>query len=149
MRVTNEQIKLLEEFVVTLYEICNQCQEDMVFSDFINEVVPKYNLSNYCLNDLASQWEEAIKEAKVYNKRDYKLESLLYPFLYEIAEHNRNLIKDDDEPYDNTKGLFTFEHYDQIIADPFVDESLRDEVDPFKYYGPEKLKALVAKWITK
>jgi hypothetical protein len=139
MKVTEDQMILLVQLVNTLYDISNQCELDTGFCDFINEVVPKYNLSPHSLEDLASQWECAIGDAKAQNKRDYKLESQLVPFLYEIAEYNAET--------SDTK--FTFESYGQMVSDPFHDETLRDEVHPFKYYDPEKLKALVVKWITK
>lgn len=155
-RITDKQIELLNRVATALADVSRECFDDCVFCNFIDEVIPRFDLAHRSLDDLASQWEEAIQAAHSRYKRDYKLESQLYPFLYEIADYNRSLMEDtalsqqvDEKPTDYTEKMFTFEHYGQMVADPFHDETLREEVDPFKYYDPEKLKALVTRWIRK
>jgi hypothetical protein len=63
-----------------------------------------------------------------------------------IIEHNYKALEKVDFDQNRAKNLFTIEHNGTIIYDFLHDESLRDEVIAFQYYGFEKMNNVIREW---
>lgn len=68
--------------------------------------------------------------------------------LREIISYNeRQLLKvGGDQTY--ADDLITLESNGQEVYDFFLDETMRETVEPFEYYGKDKIKDVINTWMT-
>lgn len=73
----------------------------------------------------------------------------LIRYLRDIVEHNNREMErvGGDQTY--AEGLYTLESNGQDVYDFFLDETMRDYVEPLEYYKKEKIEEVVNRWVKK
>jgi hypothetical protein len=144
--VTQEQIKLLQNVADAISKVSDECFDDVNFLDVINEICPKFDLITMSMDDLASQWNSAIREVEEVEMKRRIEGSKLLPFLYDIKVYNDKVLDQQDNIPKDAK-TYSFEHRGCDIYDVFRNTSDTLEVVPYEYYPIESLKKVVGEWL--
>lgn len=66
--------------------------------------------------------------------------------LKELVEHNRKQVEKVGGDQNRAEGIIECPHEEFAIYDVFVDETMREEVDPVDYYGYENIIQMINEW---
>jgi hypothetical protein len=144
--VTKEQIKLLQNVADSISKVSDECFDDVNFLDVINEICPKFDLITMSMDDLASQWNSAIREVEEVEMKRRIEGSKLLPFLNDIKAYNDKVL-DQQENIPKDAKTYSFEYRGCDVYDVFRNCSDTLDVVPYEYYPIESLKKVVGEWL--